>query len=159
MRKSKYQTSMRNILLLLLSSVLLVGCSAQWHLRKAYKKDPTLQDTIQTIVQYDTIVYWNTDTIHKVFTLTERFTDTMFLDTGGIKVKIVKLGKEIKVSASASGQKQVTGSVPVRVVRAKCPECPQVKQKRIGALVRLRNFVQGLIIGIFIGLIIRRLMS
>lgn len=150
---------MRNILLSLISSILLTGCSAQWHLQKAYKKNPTLQDTVQIIVKYDTLIRWNTDTIKKVFTLTERYMDTMYIDTGGVKVQIVKSGNRLKVSASASGEKQVTANVPVKVIRAKCPECPQRKQNRIGALVRLRTFVNGMVIGILIGLFIRKLLS
>lgn len=84
------------ISLLILTS--LIGCSAEWHLNRAIKKDPNIidtgvvikWDTIFTIsekvvydtfvtTEYDTLVMW--DSINKIETQIIRVKDTLFVRT------------------------------------------------------------------------------
>ena len=60
---------------LLFLAILLSGCSAQWHLEKALKKDPTLLiqkqiKTIDTLLVRDSIVYHDTFVAKQIDTIT-----------------------------------------------------------------------------------------
>ena len=59
----------------LIITVLLCGCSAQWHLKKALKKDPSIiTTTLDTIVVTEPIKY----------------IDTFTFDTGGVRTVIYR---------------------------------------------------------------------
>ena len=82
----------------LLILISLVGCSAEWHLNKALKKDPTILDTgeyfvVDTIhvreavlisdtfvsTKYDTLTLW--DSVNKIETQIIRISDTLLVRT------------------------------------------------------------------------------
>lgn len=96
-------------LTLLVILISLVGCSAEWHLNRALKKDPTIVDTgsiyiLDTLVirkevstvdtfiteKYDTLVMW--DSINKIETRIIRISDTLLVTTKVLPdtIKIIK---------------------------------------------------------------------
>ena len=67
----------------LIITILLCGCSAQWHLKKALKKDPSIiTTTLDTIVITEPIKFIDTFTLSKI--------DTFTFDTGGVKTVIYR---------------------------------------------------------------------
>ncbi len=71
----------------LIITLLLSGCSANWHMKRVCKKDPVLCQP-KKIVVLDTIVYTDTLEFYE-----EYFTDvhdTIVIDTGSITVKIIR---------------------------------------------------------------------
>ena len=66
--------------------VLLSSCSANYHLKQACKKDSTICN--QKTIIYDTIVYTDSIEIFEVFETTVH--DTITIDTGSIKVTIIR---------------------------------------------------------------------
>lgn len=73
---------MRYILL----AILLSGCSAQWHLKRACKKQPSIcRDSVvvrvDTFTVRDTFSYTRVDTTNVI--------DTITIDTGSIRVRII----------------------------------------------------------------------
>ncbi len=90
--------------------LLLSGCSAQWHLKKAVKKDPSLLDkSIVTVVDtvvipgvevHDTVSFTNTDTIEIVkdnfHVRLVKVRDSIFVD-GGCKTDTIVRSVSIPV--------------------------------------------------------------
>lgn len=75
---------MRYVLLL---SLLLSGCSAQWHLKRACKKQPSIcSDSV--VVRVDTFTVRDTFTYTRVDTT--KLVDTITIDTGSIRVQIIR---------------------------------------------------------------------
>jgi len=72
--------------------ILLSGCSAQYHIEKACKKQP---DLCKVKVRIDTFVVRDSIYFHDTFTTTE--IDTITIDTGSIRVKVVRHYNKIKV--------------------------------------------------------------
>jgi hypothetical protein len=67
----------------LIITVLLCGCSAQWHLKKALKKDPSIiTTTLDTIVVSEPVNIIDTFTLSKI--------DTFTFDTGGVRTVIYR---------------------------------------------------------------------
>ena len=82
--------------LILLSS--LMSCSAQWHLKKAVQKDPT-------ILEKDTLVVTNTVVTPPVAitdTVTLKQHDTIRLVKDRLKVEIVKVNDTITINAECA---------------------------------------------------------
>jgi hypothetical protein len=79
----------------LITIALLSSCSAQWHLKKAIKKDPTLLQT-DTIAIVDTVV---TPPVTLTDTVTLRTQDTLVIQKDKLKVKIVRSFDTIMVDA------------------------------------------------------------
>lgn len=103
--------------LILVSALLLNGCSANWHLQKALKKDPSiLKPTVVTI--WDTIV---TPAIYLVDTVSvPSETDSSVIDNDTVRIVITKFQDKIIVRTKVK-------EIPYTVsVRAECP--PQLIQ-------------------------------
>lgn len=70
----------------LLIAILLSSCSAQWHLKKACKKQPDICQEqsikIDTFVVRDTFVYRDTFVTKNI--------DTITIDTGSVQVRIIR---------------------------------------------------------------------
>lgn len=79
----------------LITIALLSSCSAQWHLKKAIKKDPTLLQT-DTIAIVDTVV---TPPVTLTDTVTLRTQDTLVIQKDKLKVKVVRSFDTIMVDA------------------------------------------------------------
>jgi hypothetical protein len=103
--------------IILISTLLLSGCSASWHLRKAVSKDPSiLKPTVVTI--WDTIV---TPAIYLVDTVSvPRETDSSVIDNDTVRIVITKFQDKIIVKTKVK-------EIPYTVsVQAECP--PQLIQ-------------------------------
>ena len=82
---------MRYLLLVLLLS----GCSAQWHLKKACKKQPSIcSDSV--VVRVDTFTVRDTFEYHRVDTT--KVVDTIIIDTGSIQVRIIRENNIIRTT-------------------------------------------------------------
>jgi hypothetical protein len=82
---------MRYLLLVLLLS----GCSAQWHLKKACKKQPSIcSDSV--VVRVDTFTVRDTFEYHRVDTT--EVVDTITIDTGSIQVRIIRENNIIRTT-------------------------------------------------------------
>jgi hypothetical protein len=79
----------------LITIVLLSSCSAQWHLKRAVKKDPTLLKT-DTIAIVDTIV---TPPVTLTDTVITRTQDTVVVQKDKLKVQVVRSYDTIMVDA------------------------------------------------------------
>lgn len=73
--------------------ILFCSCSAQWHIKQACKKEPTL-------CQPDTITFTDTinirDSLYFEKTVVTKEIDTILIDTGDIQVKIIRVKDTIK---------------------------------------------------------------
>ena len=82
---------MRYLLLILLLS----GCSAQWHLKQACKKQPSIcSDSV--VVRVDTFTLRDTFEYHRVDTT--EVVDTIVIDTGSIQVRIIRENNIIRTT-------------------------------------------------------------
>lgn len=79
----------------LITIVLLSSCSAQWHLKRAVKKDPTLLKT-DTIAIVDTVV---TPPVTLTDTVITRTQDTVVVQKDKLKVQVVRSYDTIMVDA------------------------------------------------------------
>lgn len=79
----------------LITIALLSSCSAQWHLKRAVKKDPTLLKT-DTIAIVDTIV---TPPVTLTDTVITRTQDTVIVQKDKLKVQVVRSYDTIMVDA------------------------------------------------------------
>jgi len=90
--------------------VLLTSCSADWHLQRAIKKDPTIVQP-QTII-IDTIVVTESHAIHDTFVSTEY--DTMVVEDSFVYTQIIRERDVIKVYTKCKGDTiRITKSVNV----------------------------------------------
>jgi len=86
---------MRYLLLILLIS----SCSADWHLKQACKKNPSIC-RVDTITLSDTIKVRDSFYVEK--SVITRQIDTIVIDTNGVKVKIIRVKDLIKTIVSQS---------------------------------------------------------
>lgn len=90
---------MRNRILFVVAVVLVFSsCSAEWHLKKACKKNPNIcKDSVQ--IRTDTL--WKTDTIKTTDTFTMAVIDTIVIDTNGCKLELTRNGNKFKANMTA----------------------------------------------------------
>jgi|TARA_R110000803_G_scaffold24527_5_gene59064 hypothetical protein len=81
---------------LLILSASLTSCGAQWHLKKAIKKDPSILE-VKTVVVTDTIV---TAPVSVRDTVTLQQRDTITITKDRLKVKIVRAFDTIMIDAT-----------------------------------------------------------
>ena len=74
----------------------LTSCSAQWHLKKAVQKDPTILEK-DTLVVTDTVV---TQPVAITDTVTLRQHDTITLVKEKLRVQLVKVNDTITINAT-----------------------------------------------------------
>jgi hypothetical protein len=77
---------MKTLFKCLVIIILLSGCSAQWHLKKAIQKNPDLLKVRDFVV--DTLLI--TDSFYRLDSFTLKEIDTLVLDTGKIKTTIYR---------------------------------------------------------------------
>lgn len=76
----------------------LTSCGAEWHLKKACKKDPKIcRDSVR--IKTDTL--WEIDTIKTTDTFTMAVIDTIVIDTNGCKLELTRNGNKFKASMTA----------------------------------------------------------
>jgi hypothetical protein len=77
----------------LLISLLLTSCSAQWHLNRAIKKDPSILKHKDTVLKIDTVVYTNNYYHEDSFQYTKY--DTITYQDTLVKIKLVVKDKTV----------------------------------------------------------------
>jgi hypothetical protein len=83
----------------------LSSCSAEYHLKKACKKDPSIcRDSVR--VETDTL--WKTDTLKSVDTFTMAVIDTIVIDTNGCKLELTRNGNKFKAN--------ITSKIPTKTI-------------------------------------------
>ena len=82
----------------------LTSCSAQWHLKKAVQKDPTILEK-DTLVVTDTVV---TQPVAITDTVTLRQHDTITLVKEKLRVQLVKVNDTITINAECASDTIVT---------------------------------------------------
>ena len=82
--------------LILISS--LMSCSAQWHLKKAVRKDPTIMEK-DTLVVRDTVVV---QPVAITDTVTLKQQDTITLIKDKLKVRLVRVNDTITINAECA---------------------------------------------------------
>ena len=124
---------------------LLSSCSAQWHLKRAVKKDPTIvkQDTAVVVDTVVTPPVTLTDTI----TLAQRDTITLVKDR--LKVKIIRSSDMIRVDAVCESDTIIS------VVEVPYDKIIYVEQKTLLQKIQELAFYIGL--GLLALIIIKRL--
>ena len=85
--------------LLLVTTLLLGGCSASWHLKMAIKKNPGLQTTT-TMTVTDTVVI---DPVVVRDTIVTSTNDTIILEKERLKIKIVRINDTLIVDGQCAG--------------------------------------------------------
>jgi hypothetical protein len=80
--------------------VLFSSCSAQYHLKKALKKDPTIIEK-KVLVQKDTLIIRQSYTITDTFTT--RVLDTIIIEDEGIKTIVYRNHDVIRVKTIVKG--------------------------------------------------------
>lgn len=97
----------------LLLTLFLSGCSAQWNLQRACKKDPKIcSDSV--VVRVDTFTVRDTFTYTRVDTT--KLLDTITIDTGSIQVRIIRENNIIRTMV-----KQKPDTAYITVVRTLPP--------------------------------------
>ena len=121
---------LNKLCLICLSVLLLSGCSAEWHLKKAVQKNPSiLKPTVVTI--WDTIV---TPPVYLVDTVgVPSEGDSSVIDNDTVRVVITKFQDKIIVKTKV---KEI--EVP-REVQVDCP--PQVIQESTGMGEKVKNYL------------------
>lgn len=82
----------------------LTSCSAQWHLKKAVQKDPTILEK-DTLVVTDTVV---SPPVAITDTVTLKQHDTITLVKDRLKVEIVKVNDTITINAECASDTIIT---------------------------------------------------
>ena len=123
-------------------TLLLYGCSAQWHLRQAIRKDPSIQKI--TVVKKDTVIITEQRTL--VDTL-ELFKDTVIY-RDRVKLDIKYVDKFIQVEAECPSD---------TVVVTKTVTSTQIekKDKKIGIVYWVWFFISGVILTLSLRIIFK----
>lgn len=120
---------LNKLCIVLISALLLNGCSAGWHLQKAVRKDPSiLRPTVVTI--WDTIV---TPAIYLVDTVSvPGETDSSVIDNDTVRIVITKFQDKIIVRTKVK-------EIPYVVsMKAECP--PQLIQPE-SKMEKVKNYL------------------
>lgn len=98
---------------LLLSVLLLSGCSAEYHLKKAVKKDPS-------ILKRDTVIVHDTTVLPSVVlrdTVRLKEIDTLVLTKEKLNLKIVRVKDTFQIDAECKGDTIIkTISIPIESI-------------------------------------------
>jgi hypothetical protein len=96
--------------------LLFSSCSAQWHIDRAIKKDPSILRP-DTIIKYDTTIIFKDRFLYDTFTTTEY--DTVVMQDSFVYTKVIRIKDKIKVYTKCKGDtvriKEVI-TMPARVV-------------------------------------------
>jgi len=96
--------------------LLFSSCSAQWHIDRAIKKDPSILRP-DTLMKYDTTIIFKDRFLYDTFTTTEY--DTVVMQDSFVYTKVIRIKDKIKVYTKCKGDtvriKEVI-TMPARVV-------------------------------------------
>lgn len=129
------------LLWLISVALLLQGCGAQWHLKRAIAKDPEIVKDI--VVRMDTVVI--TESVELRDTITIKEVDTIQIVKNGVVVDIRRHYDTIEVDVQCPPD-------TIRIVQeVKVPQyIPEKKEKNIG---------KGVVLGFIFALILVRVLS
>lgn len=128
--------------------MMLQSCSAQWHLNRAIKKDPTI--ITDTIVNIDTTIVTNERIITDTLVITDTITHTIERD--GVVVKIQRIHDTIHVDAICPPDTiTINEVIPVERIIYKEKTKPLIWQR----LTRMLYIVLAIVIVVFIGRLIK----
>jgi hypothetical protein len=129
----------------LLFVLLLTSCSAQYHLKRAIKKDPSIlqKDTVTVI---DTVVTAPVE-VKDTVTLQER--DTLVITKERLKLKIVRSFDTIAVEAECESDTIIS------TIRVPYEKVVYVQERTLKEKLQIWGFY--LMIGLFVYLAVRRL--
>lgn len=120
------QSRMRG-LWLISAALLLQSCGAQWHLKRAIAKDPTIVQERTEVV--DTVVITEERTVRDTIVL--QSTDTTRIQRNGVRIKIKRIHDTIQVEAECLQD-------TIRIVKEiKVPELIYKEKKPTFGLVKL----------------------
>ena len=123
----------------------LTSCSAQWHLKKAVQKDPTILKK-DTLVVQDTVV---TPPVAITDTVTLKQHDTITIQKDRLKVQLVKVNDTITINAECASD------TIVRTIEVPYEKVVYVKQKTLLEKIQGLAFYIGL--GLLALIVIKRL--
>ena len=101
----------------LILALLLSSCSANWHINRAIKKDPSILRP-DTIVKYDTTIIFKDRILYDTFTTTEY--DTVVMQDSFVYTKVIRIKDKIKVYTKCKGDTvriMETITLPPRVIK------------------------------------------
>lgn len=108
--------------------LMLCGCSAQWHLKQAIRKDPSIQKTV--IIKKDTVIVTKERILRDTL---ELFKDTVIYQDR-VKLKIEYRDNYVKVEADCPSDTVV---VTKSVVKTELKKSATLKERVFDALVLL----------------------
>jgi len=112
---------------LISAALLLQSCGAQWHLKRAIAKDPTIVQERTEVV--DTVVITEERTVRDTIVL--QTTDTTRIQRNGVRIKIKRIHDTIQVEAECLQD-------TIRIVKEiKVPELIYKEKKPTFGLVKL----------------------
>jgi hypothetical protein len=129
----------------LLFVLLLTSCSAQYHLKRAIKKDPSILEK-DTVTVVDTIVTAPVN-IKDTVTLLEK--DTLVITKEKLKLKIVRSFDTISVQAECASD------TIINTIRVPYEKVVYVQERTLKEKLQIWGFY--LMIGLFVYLAVRRL--
>jgi hypothetical protein len=103
----------------ILITILLTSCSAQWHIKRAAKKDPSI---LQDSVVFDTVVVIEQHEIHDTFTTTEY--DTITLEDSFVYTQVIREKDIIKVYTKCKAD-------TIRITKKLPPQIKYIEQKSL----------------------------
>ena len=125
----------------------LTSCSAQWHLKKAVQKDPTILKK-DTLVVQDTVV---TPPVAITDTVTLKQHDTITIQKDRLKVQLVKVNDTITINAECASD------TIVRTIEVPYEKVIYVKQKTL--LEKIQGLAFYLALVVLALAIVRRLIN
>ena len=129
----------------LLFVLLLTSCSAQYHLKRAIKKDPTILEK-DTVTVVDTVVTAPVE-IKDTVTLLEK--DTLVITKEKLKLKIIRSFDTISVQAECASD------TIIDTIRVPYEKVVYVQERTLKEKLQIWGFY--LMIGLFVYLAVRRL--
>ena len=109
-------------------TLMLCGCSAQWHLRQAIRKDPSIQQTV--VVKKDTVIVTKERTIRDTL---ELFKDTTIYQDR-VKLKIEYIDNFVNIEADCPSDTVV---VTKSIVKTELRKYSTIKERVFDALALL----------------------
>ena len=109
-------------------TLMLYGCSAQWHLRQAIRKDPSIQQTV--VVKKDTVIVTKEKTIRDTL---ELFKDTTIYQDR-VKLKIEYIDNFVNIEADCPSDTVV---VTKSIVKTELRKYSTIKERVFDALALL----------------------
>lgn len=109
-------------------TLMLYGCSAQWHLKQAIRKDPSIQQTV--VVKKDTVIVTKERTIRDTL---ELFKDTVIYQDR-VKLKIEYIDNFVNIEADCPSDTVV---VTKSIVTTQLKKSVTIKERVFDALALL----------------------